>query len=337
MEKRLNHTLENIALQKEGLRLTNVRFKNGLVPELDVTQARSLLRSTQSLVPRLEAQINRVQNALSILLGKAPGDLAVLLDKTKSALIPKAPAVVAVGAPVDLLRRRPDVKKAEYDAAAQSALIGVAKSKLYPQFTLIGNIGLSASSQGGAQSNNSEFGDLFSGSSVSYVVGPTINWSFLNYGRIKNQTRVEDARFQQLIINYQNTVLNAAREVEDSLDAFLKEKLAAAALTESVSNAEKSVSLATERYKSGLVSYQRVIDTQRFLVQQQDRATEAQGNIALHLVATYKALGGGWNTSQTGPNLAPDLVRQMKNRTDWGNILEAGQPKSTKPGSLHEK
>ena len=185
---------------------------------------------------------------------------------------------------------------AELQAAAQSARIGLATSDLYPRFSLFGSIGLATSSDGGVLSNNADASDLFSSDSITYAVGPTFSWPIFNYGRLRNNILVQDARFQQAALNYQNTVLEAAREVEDALAAYLRSQTRVGFLTDSVEDARRSVELAVVQYREGSVTYQRVLDTHRFLVRQEDQLTRTEGDVALNLVATYKALGGGWET-----------------------------------------
>jgi len=296
-EARLKLAQENVVIQSETMRIAQVRFDNGAVTELDVTQARALLRDTEALIPTLETGIRQTKNAISSLIGQAPSQLGDLLEQNRS--IPSAPAEIAIGVPIDLLRRRPDVRMAEFQAAAQSARIGIATSDLYPQFSLFGSIGFATSSDGGVQSNNADTGDLFSSDSIRYTVGPTFSWPIFNYGRLRNNVAVQDARFQQAALNYQNTVLEAAREVEDSLAAYLRSQTRVGYLTDSVDDARRSVELALIQYRQGSTTYQRVLDTQRFLVRQEDQLAGTKGDVALNLVATYKALGGGWETEQS--------------------------------------
>ncbi len=142
-------------------------------------------------------------------------------------------------------------------------------------------------------------GDLFSSDSITYTVGPTFSWPIFNYGRLRNNIAVQDARFQQAALNYQNTVLEAAREVEDALAAYLRSQTRVGYLTDSVDDARRSVELALVQYRQGSTTYQRVLDTQRFLVRQEDQLAGTKGDVALNLVATYKALGGGWATEQS--------------------------------------
>jgi NodT family efflux transporter outer membrane factor (OMF) lipoprotein len=296
-EARLELAQENVVIQSETLRIAEVRFENGAVTELDVTQARALLRDTEALIPSLDTGVRQTKHAISTLIGQPPSQLAELLQQKSS--IPSAPVEIAIGVPVDLLRRRPDVRIAEFQAAAQSARIGIAKSELYPRFSLFGSIGFETSRDGGLQSNNADAGDLFSSDSITYKVGPTFSWPIFNYGRLRNDVRIQDARFQQAALNYQNTVLEAAREVEDALAAYLRSQTRVGYLTDSVSDAKRSVELALVQYRQGSATYQRVLDTQRFLVRQEDQLASTKGDVALNLVATYKALGGGWETEQS--------------------------------------
>ncbi len=226
LEERIRIAEESAAIQKRSLEIAENRFEGGLVTELDVQQARSLLANTMAAIPGYQADYRKTQNALSVLLGTPPRDLTDRLQ-TAATEIPKPPAEVAVGVPADLLRRRPDVRRAELQAAAQSALVGVAKADLYPHFTLIGSIGLQSSNSPLTREGGSDLSDLFSSDSFTYFTGPSLTWDLLNYGRIKNQVRVQDARLQQLVVNYQRTVLNAAREAEDAMADFIERQVQA--------------------------------------------------------------------------------------------------------------
>lgn len=330
-EKRLAVTRENVRLQKDSLRLAELRFKEGVATKLDVTQARALLKQTEALIPRLDISLRQAKNGLAILLGILPDEVQLLLGGPRP--IPVAPAQVAVGIPAELLRRRPDIRLAEFQAAAQSARIGVAKSDLYPRFSLVGSIGLQSSDKGGVQSNNANFSDLFSSDSITYLVGPTLQWPILNYGRLKNNVRVQDARFQQLVVNYQNTVLQAAQEVEDSMVGFLRTQEETKLLAESVENYKLSVDISLIQYREGEIDYQRVVDTQRFLTQEEDNLASTTGSIAINLIAMYKALGGGWEL-RLGKDFIPEKTREeMRQRTDWGNLL----PPEDLPESIEEE
>jgi NodT family efflux transporter outer membrane factor (OMF) lipoprotein len=322
-------TSENAKVQKEGLEIAESRFRNGVVTELDVAQARSLLESTRASIPKLQGGLRQAQNALSTLLGQPPGAIQTLLDGHKG--IPTAPAEVAISVPAELLRRRPDIRSAELFAAAQCARIGIAKADLYPSFSLFGEIGFQSSSEGGVQSNHADIDNLFDTSSFYYAFGPQVKLPFFNYGRIENNVRVQDARFQQLIVNYQNTVLRAAQESEDALIGFLKAQEATAFTQNSVNAARRSVEIALVQYREGAVDYQRVLDTQRALLQEEIRLTETSSSIATNLIALYKALGGGWELRQGQSVIAESTQAEMQKRTNWGSLLP---PPSPKPENL---
>jgi NodT family efflux transporter outer membrane factor (OMF) lipoprotein len=319
LEKQLVVAGYNVELQERSLRIADVRFKEGAVSELDVAQAKSLLSDTQALVPRLESSLRRAQNALAILLGVLPGTLTEVL--IGPAEIPVASEAVIIDIPNNLLRRRPDIRLAELQIATQSPQIGIAKADLYPQFFLFGNIGWRSSDATSVSGQNS-LGDIFSYKSLFWNAGPGFNWNILNYGRIRNSVRVEDARLQELVVNYKNTVLNAQREVEDALVAFTRSKEEERFLKDSVTAAQRSVELSLLQYREGLVDYQRVLDSQRFLATQEERLTAVSGQVGTDLVATYKALGGGWQIREGEEIVSAKNRNEMIERTSWGGLLD---------------
>lgn len=327
LEERIRLAEESVAIQRRSLEIAENRFEGGLVTELDVQQARSLLANTRALIPRFKVELQRAQHALSVLLGTPPTDLAAKLEVPgEGAGIPEVPAKVAIGVPADLLRRRPDIRRAELQAAAQSALIGVAKADLLPHFTLIGSIGLRTSESSFTREGGSSFGDLFDSDSVTYFAGPSLRWDILNYGRIRNEVRAQDARFQQTIVNYQDTVLRAAQEVEDAMAGFLRGQEEAGFLAEAVAASRRSVEIALLQYGEGLNDYQRVLDTQRGLTADQDILTATRGSVALNLVGMYKSLGGGWQM-RDGQDFVPARTRaEMADRTNWGGLLDLEKP-----------
>ena len=335
-EERLEIARENVGIQQRSLQIAEIRFKAGAVTELDVVQAKSLLRNTEAFIPRFEAGIRQAKNTLAVLLGKLPGEIDYMIRGAK--LIPKTPPEVVVDIPAELLRRRPDIQLAEYQIATQTPLIGVSKAELFPAFQLFGSIGLASSNSrntidGG--SNGSSFSDLFDADSLEFFGGPAITWNLFNYGRIKNQVRTEDALLQQLIVNYEDTVLRAHREVEDSLVGFLRKQQEAAFLLGSVKASQRSVDLSMLQYREGLVDYQRVLDTQRFLTDQQDAWTATRGDVVLNLVSMYKALGGGWQIREGQEFVSKEYTEEMENRTDWGNLI---QPKELEtPATAEER
>jgi NodT family efflux transporter outer membrane factor (OMF) lipoprotein len=309
LEERLKLAQENVRIQERTLQIADVRFRAGVVTELDVTQARGLLRDTQSLIPNLEASISQAKNALSVLLGEPPGQLQTEL--AGPTIIPSAPSEVAVGLPAELMRQRPDIRQAEFQLAAQSALIGVATADLYPHFILAGSIG----------TESTEFRTWLNHHSGTWLAGPSFSWDIFNYGRIRNRVRTEDARFQELVASYRNTVLRAAQEVEDSITSYLRGQEQVSFLAESVAAARRSTDLSLIQYRDGDVDFIRVLDSERFLVQQQDNLAAAQGNVVLNLVSLYKGLGGGWQIRDGKPFVPPDIQKEMITRTNWDGIL----------------
>jgi len=316
---------ENIRNQEQGLQIAQSRFRHGATSELDVTQATTLLESTRSTVPQLQIGLEQARNALSTLLGQPTGTVEALLAGPKE--IPKAPAKVVVGVPIEMLRRRPDIRSAELSAAAQCARIGVAKAELYPSLTLFGSFGVQASDKGASA-------NPFSADALYYTVGPRISWPFFNYGRIENGVRVQDARFEQLLVNYRNAVLKAAQEVEDAMIGFLNDERAVAFQQGAVKAAQRSVEIALVQYREGAVDYQRVLDAQRSLLQEQNSLAQTSSGVATNLVALYKALGGGWELRQGQQFIPEQMQNEMKDRTNWGDMLsQPRDPETTKPAS----
>lgn len=320
-EERIRLARHNVTIQRRSLQIASVRFRNGLTSELDKQQAKTLLRSTQASIPELQLGLSQTRHALAVLLGLPPGEVEALLGEPGS--IPSPPLEVAAGMPADLLRRRPDVRQAELQAASQAALIGIAEAELYPSFSLLGNIGLvSADKTNTTRTGESGLDELIDADSIQFIGGPSFSWNIFNYGRLKNNVRVQDARYQQLIAAYQNTVLRAAQEVEDALVGFVKTQEQEAFLSDSVAAANRSVQLALVQYRDGVTDYTTVLNTQQSLVQQQDALTGVRGDISNNLIAVYKALSGGWQL-RTGRDFIPDEIRKtMHERSDWGELLE---------------
>src|SRR5215470_15638598 len=235
-EERIRIARENVGTQEESLKIAEAKFKYGTVTQLDVEQARTSLLNTQATIPPLETQLRQARDALSVLLGMPPSDLSGLLGT--SSTIPVSPLQVIVGIPTDLLRRRPDIRSAELQAAAQSAQIGVAKAELFPAFSLTGSFVFLATNLG-----SFSLSDMFRWGSRSVQVGPTVQWNIFNYGQITNNVRVQDAKFQALLLAYQNAVLSAQQDVEDNLVAFLRNQDRAQILAQSVTSAQTAVTL----------------------------------------------------------------------------------------------
>ncbi|MHB1424470.1 MAG: efflux transporter outer membrane subunit [Gemmataceae bacterium] len=308
-QQRLAYARRNVEIQKQSLQLAELRFNKGVATEVDVTQARANLAQTEALIPPLETGLRQANNQLCVLLGQPPHPLTPTLSPWMErgqgegiAPIPAAPAEVAVGIPADLLRRRPDVRQAERQAAAQAARIGIAEADLYPRFVLFGFIGYTADT----------FAKLFDASSYTGFIVPIFQWNILNYGRLLNNIRAQRARFQGQVFTYQQTVLRAAREAEDALVAFLRSQEQAQRLADSAANYQRTVEVVTDQYRNGIADFNRVYTTEAALVVQQDQLADVRGNIALNLIALYRALGGGWEVcfdkNATPPNHSLDFA-----------------------------
>ena len=314
LEKRIEISKENLETQTESLRIAEARFRGGSTSERDVEQARTILYNTNATIPVLEAQLRQSKDALSVLIGIPPDDLSDVLSLSSG--IPKPPVNVAVGIPADLLRRRPDVRSAELQAAAQCAQIGVAKADLYPAFSLTGSFGFLSTDFSPAKLSN-----IFGLSSAMLTAGPSVQWNILNYGIITNNVRVQDARFQELLLTYQNTVLKAQQEVEDFLAGFLRNQETAESLALSTAAAKHSLELAFVQYSQGSADFTTVLTAQQSLLVSQDALATSLGNVSLNLVGVYRSLGGGWEIRQGEDILPPQIKEMMAKRTNWGDLL----------------
>jgi len=315
LEEKLRIAQDNVIVQTESLRIAEARFQGGATSERDVQQALTQLRSTEATLPQIEANLRQTKNALCTLLGMPPRNLDAMLGDRSG--IPEAPLEVAVGIPADLLRRRPDIRSAELQAAAQSALIGVAKADLYPAFALTGTFGFLSSDVG-----KFSLSDIGSWSSRTGSFGPAFAWNILNYGQITNVVRLQDARFQELIFGYQDTVLRAQQEVEDGLTAFLKSQKRLTSLEAAAAAAKRSADLALIQYREGATDYTTVLTAQASLLTQQDSLAVGQGDVPQGLISVYRAVGGGWEMRERQGFLPADVTTAMGNRTNWGGLLE---------------
>jgi len=296
LEKRIEYAKENVAIQSDTMENAKARLKAEKNGELILNQAVALLRQTEAGIPELEIGLRQTTNRLCVLLGIPPEELREKLGKGS---IPMAEPPAVVGIPADLLRRRPDVRRAERQAAAQAALIGVAESEFYPHILLSGTLNYTAE----------QFKNVFRGSALNGSFGPSFHWDILNYGRILNNVRLQDAKFQELMVAYQNSVLTAQKEVEDGLIQFIKAQRRAMLQQECVDAADKAEKIAKQVRKAGGVDFTTLSLIQQNKVQQEDTLAQAQGEIALGLIQIYRALGGGWQIRLTGcePNASPPL------------------------------
>jgi multidrug efflux system outer membrane protein len=289
LQRRLTITAENLQSQRDSVELTESRFRSGLASELDVRQARSLLATTESEVPDLERQRDQAVHALSVLLAREPTYLRERLAPQvpiPGAATPDALAVrIPLGLPSDLLRRRPDVRSAERALAAATARIGVATAELFPKFSLTGLAGLQSISAS----------DFFTSGSRYFSVGPAISWRVFEGGRLRAGVRVQEAQTEQALARWEQTVLGSLRDVEDALVAYVKERRRRDALADAVAQNQRSVLLSRDLYVHGLGTYLAVLDAQRAVYATEDSLVVSDQAVVEALIATYKALGGGWD------------------------------------------
>lgn len=296
---------QNLRIQQGAYDLAADSFRLGNTTERDPQQAKQILEQTRALIPQLEAGFRQTNNALCVLLGIPVQDLSPRLGET--GVVPVVDPALALGIPADLLRRRPDVRRAEREAAAQSAGIGIAKADFYPRLSLAGSIGV----------RSEDINDLFrTPGSISAFGGPAFQWNILNYGRIENAVRAQESRFRQSVIGYQDAVLRANREAEDAIVRYFKAHERARYLAQSVTAARRTVEITYDQYRQGAVDFTPVFIFEAALTSQEDDLAQSQGDIALGLVDLYRSMGGGWEASREGgtfdapPAAAPTTQRQ---------------------------
>ena len=281
---------ESLRVQEETITLVKDRSEAGVSTELDNAQTQSFVERTRTLLAGLQQQLDLEFNNLSVLLGHAPNiDLRHFLnDQT----VLQTPMIPEVGFPANLLRNRPDVRREEMAFVAAVAEIGVAEADLYPQLSLIGNISVSAQN----------ISSLFTTESLAFTVGPSFRWNILQFGRVTNNIEAARARCEQAHLNYQQTVLNSAREVEDSIAQFNGFRRQTESLTRAIAADERAVELSLERYKAGRANFQRVLDSQQQLLQDFQQRSSTRHQAIEQLVRLYNSLGGNWNllASQQG-------------------------------------
>ncbi|MEN8803614.1 MAG: efflux transporter outer membrane subunit [Thiogranum sp.] len=314
-QQRVAVARHNLEIQQESVRITTAKFEGGEVSSLDVDQAQTLFYNTHASVSSLELSLQQFKNSLATLLGRPPFDMSTLLGTPQP--VPTVAPEIAVGMPQDLIRRRPDIRTAERLLAAQSAQIGVAVSELYPAFGLGGSIVTTVSTD-----QDLSFSDLFSAQTLGYNLFGAFQWNIFQYGRLKNNIRLQDAAFQQLLEDYRQTVLQAQGEVENAIVAFFKSQQQLTALRSAADAAQRAVDVSTLQYKEGEVPYNTVITTLETLVTQQDQFATIQGTVTTNLVDVYRSLGGGWEVrqSQEPLELIPNEVKdEMLERTKYWN------------------
>jgi outer membrane protein, multidrug efflux system len=275
-------TRKNLLAQRHSAKLTRQRFEGGFVSGLDVANAEAQSATTAAQIPLLESSAQQAIYSLSVLLGEPPAALAAELSPT--GIIPGAPPEVPAGVPSELLRRRPDIRRAEAQIHAATARIGVATAELFPKFTIAGSAGF--------QSNN--FGSWFDWVNRFWSYGPSLGWRLFESGRIRAEVELQKALQEQDVIAYRQTVLSALQEVENALIASTKEQAHREALAAAVTANRKAVALAETLYTEGQTDFLNVLQAQGALYATEDALVQSTGAVSTNLVALYKALGGGW-------------------------------------------
>ncbi|MGR5349227.1 efflux transporter outer membrane subunit [Vibrio mediterranei] len=337
-QERMLLSQRNIEIQERVVNITRVQFESGNVTELDVQQAQNQLFTTKATLPALNIAMLQAKNALAVLLGTLPETIDPLLQdeleqtlaqyeqRFKSSgskvpiseledgsIVPQPPSI-SNSVDASLVMRRPDLQVAELQAHAQSAQIGVAEAALYPSFSLFGSIGINSSVPAGSSFS---FND-----SLTLVAGPAFSWNIFQYGRVKNNIRFEDARFQETLTNYNKKVLQAVQEVTNALEAYELYQQQKALRLKSVNASVRAFNISLTQYENGQISFERLLNSVEKMTRSEDSYAQIKGNVANQVVALYKSLGGGWQINTGKAFLSPDQAEQMKQRTDWSDQLE---------------
>ncbi|MGD8366532.1 MAG: efflux transporter outer membrane subunit [Desulfobacterales bacterium] len=286
----------NVAAQKETWDLLLALSRSGMGDELAVTQARYNLESSRAKIPDLEVGLEAAVNRLAVLTGRPAGSLQSQLAEVRP--IPRASIELAVGVPADVIRQRPDIRRAERELAAQTARIGEAEAERYPKFTLNGSIGLEALS----------FGDLFSSANRTWSIGPSFSWPVIDGGAVRNNINIQTERRQQALIRYNAAILSALEEVENALVTYAKEQQKLGLLQNAADAARSAAELAGYRYATGMIGFSDVLDAQRSLLSFEDQVAQSRGAVLSDLVRLYKALGGGWQSIGTAGAPNPSQI-----------------------------
>ncbi|MEQ3493338.1 TolC family protein [Vibrio sp. SSH13-20] len=338
-QERILLSRRNIEIQERVVNITQVQFDSGNVTELDVQQAKNQLFNTKAAQPSLEIAMKQSRTALALLLGVLPEDVEKLLQSDgfaqrmadyenqfkssgrkpalsgndERSIVPRPP-LLDNKVDANLVMRRPDLQVSEMQARAQSAQIGVAETALYPSFSLFGSIGIDSTVPDGSSFSFSD--------SLTMVVGPTFSWNIFQYGRVKNNIRFEDAKFQETLTNYNKKVLQAVNEVTNALEAYdlyLEQK---SLRLQSVNSSIRAFNISMTQYENGQISFERLLNSVEKMTRAEDSYATIKGNVANQVVALYKALGGGWEAQTGKPFLSETVAKQMQDRSDWDSLLD---------------
>lgn len=296
LQQRLLLAQQSVEIQRQTLRIVEALRRDGPATELDVQQAIAILADTQSLIPALKQQLQRVRNSLIQLLGIAPTAIEQWLPSAP-APIPQLVGDFAHGIPADILRRRPDVRRADFNARAAAAQVGIARAEQYPSIQLVGSLRLRSTTvlpNEASPTGSSDLGDLFGSDALSFRIGPSISLPLFDFGLRANQVKAAESQFQQALDAYRLTVWQAIEEVENADSQLVHTLQRVKFLQQSAAAYEKAQLIAQIQYREGESGFQSVLDTQRAVVLQQQNLASEQGNIALAQINLFKALGGSW-------------------------------------------
>jgi outer membrane protein, multidrug efflux system len=285
--------LRNVDNQRETLQLTEAQLDAGRSTELDTARAQSQLSTTLATIGPLQAQIARSIHRIAVLTGREPNALTPQLETPTS--LPPLPELTAVGDPAGLLRRRPDIRVAERQLAASTALVGVAIGDLFPKVTFTGSFGYSAAQL-------SAFGDS---TSRGFVIGPAISWPAFDLGRVEAQVQGSRARADVALAQYEQSVLRALEETEDALVTHARTRDSLQQAQAAADASRIAARIARKRYEGGLIGFLEVLDAERTQLAAEDRLAQSQTDAVTSLIAVYKALGGAWESAPQ-----PRYVRQ---------------------------
>jgi NodT family efflux transporter outer membrane factor (OMF) lipoprotein len=314
-EELIKVTKENIVVQRIGLDIAKARYQAGETSLLDVEQAQTELSETEATLPTQQSSLRRYKDQLAVLLGLVPSEVDPLLVKTRG--IPIAPKSIEAGIPKEALSQRPDIHQARLEAIAQSESIGAVKANLYPAFSLAGSFSFAATNIPPSKLSN-----IFNWNSRTISAGPGVNWPLLNYGQITNSVRMQDAAFQQSLLNYLNLVLQAQQEIQDSITEYIAAKKSENSLIVANRAAIETTKLALIRYREGESDYTPVLNAEQQQLRVQTSLTNAKAKVPRAVVALYRGLGGGWQIRR-GNDIVPEQIKNdMASRTNWGSLLK---------------
>lgn len=338
-QERILLSKRNILIQQRVVRITQVQYDSGNVTELDVQQAKTQLYTTKAALPSLKLGMMQARNALAVLLGVMPSKIVSMLEseqiKTKvdayntkygrvdtkrtmtdentDSIVPTPPMIDA-NIDASLVMRRPDLQVAELLAHVQSAQIGTAEAALYPSFSLFGSIGINSTIPSGSSFS---FND-----SLTLSAGPSFSWNIFQYGRVKNNVRLEDALLQEALTNYNKEVLLAVQEVSNALESYFLYQEQKALRMSSVNASVRAFNISMTQYESGQIGFERLLNSVEKMTRSEDSYAQIKGNVANQVVALYKSLGGGWQINNGKAFISDSNREQMRQRTDWGDILD---------------